>query len=283
MNDGLKEFSIQNPACRGYVNGFLFYDLMKEEEIMTNEFRFIQVYVNGKRWGIYCLEEHLSSRMISNKEKPDGVILKFDDADFFTTEMKEESTIGLIKEAEIKVYGDAKKDENYSEDIYKAKQIVQNYKEQNDNLFDDFDAKKMGVYYALCDLSVGYHAMGWINFRFYYNLATKKMEPVAYDPYPLLDWGKPYLGNNVNSAKEKNKFDPIRMVYKALENEAIYDEYMKALIRFSSPEYVQDFISNRRSEIDFYEKEIQKEYRSYEFDNKFYKNSAADIRKALAD
>lgn len=281
MNDGLKEFSVQNPACRDYVNGYLFYDLMKEEGIMTNEFRFIQVYVNSARWGVYALEEHLTTRMIRHKNRPNGVLIKFSDQNFFTTELKGESTIGLIKEADFKVYGDAKKDEQFNDQIYRAKEIAQNYKDQTDSLYNDFDPKKMGKYYAICDLTAAYHAMGWINMRFYYNFETRLMEPVAYDPYPLFDWGKPYLGNNVDSSRAKDKFDPIRMVYKALENEEIHAEYMKALRRITAPEYIQKFMSKRSELINFYESEIQKEYKSYEFDNNFFRTNAKDIRNAL--
>lgn len=282
MTDGLKEFSIQNPACRDYVNAYLFYDLMKEEGIMTNEFRFIQVYMNGARWGIYSLEEHLTKRMITHKKRPNGLILKFDDSEYFKVAVNDEaSTIGLIKKADIKVYGDAKKDETLKEEIDNAKRIVQNYKDQSDSLYRDFDAQKIGTFYALCDLSRGYHSMGWMNMRFYYNFESKLMEPVAYDPYPVLDWAKPYLGHNVESSTDMDQFDPIRIVYKALENEQIYSEYMKALKRITSPAYVQNFISKRLSLIKFYESEIQKEYQSYQFDYSFYKRNAAEIRNAL--
>ncbi|MEO9533895.1 MAG: CotH kinase family protein [Crocinitomicaceae bacterium] len=283
MSDGLKEFSIQNPACRDYLNGYLFYELMQEEGIMTNEFRYIQVYVNGYRWGVYCLEEHLTDRMILNNKSPNGVLLKFDDANFFRAEMNEESSIGLIKEAEFKVYGDAVKNELYNDAVYKAKSIIQDYKLQTDSVYSQFDAKKMGTYYALCDIAIAYHAMGWINMRFYYNFETKLMEPVAYDPYPLMDWGQPYLGHNLDSSRIKDRYDPIRIVYKALENENIYKEYNQALMRFSSPEYIHNFMAKRQQKLEFYETEIQKEYKNYEFDFQYLKDNGKAIRAYLVN
>ena len=56
---------------------------------------------------------------------------------------------------------------------------------------------------------------------------------------------------------------------------------MKALKRITSPEYVQNFISKRHTTIKFYESEIQKEYKSYEFDYDLYKNNAVYIRNVL--
>ena len=75
MKDELKVFSVQNPKTRGFLNGYVYYQMLKEERVLTNEFRYVHLYVNDRSWGVYCLEEHLSSRMMSNQNKPIGVIL----------------------------------------------------------------------------------------------------------------------------------------------------------------------------------------------------------------
>ena len=280
MTDGLQVYSIQNPQARGYLDGYVYHLLLKEEGILSNEFRFIELFVNEESWGIYCLEEHLTSRMISNQNKPEGIILKYDDSEFFKAEIDSSGSEGLIETAKIKMYGDALDDSQFSLKIDRAEQILRDYQKQSDSVFNYFDADAMGRYYAICDLATAYHAMGWINIRFYYNFDTDKMEPIGYDAYPLLEWGKPYLGKKALQA-QLDKHNTRMVVYAALLHPTIYDRYNEALNRVIQPDYVEDFLNRHRESLIFLESEIQKEYSDYEYNFDFLKDRATEIRNAL--
>ena len=277
LADGLQVFSVQNPKARGRLDGYVFHQLLLDEGVLSNEMRFIELIVNGDTWGIYCLEEHLTTRMFTNQGKPDGVILKFNDNTFFSTENKDAP--GLIKAATIKVYGDAKKKKEHKAEVKLAKQIISDYQKQIDTVYDYFDPEKMGRYYAICDLTTAYHAMGWINIRFYYNFETKMMEPVGYDPYPMMKWGKPYLGKEAKTVVI-DRYDTRMIVYSALFNEAISEAYYLALNRVSDPNYVNQFLENHKEKLAFYEGELQKEY-DYDYDYDFLLNNAKEIRDSL--
>ena len=108
-------------------------------------------------------------------------------------------------------------------------------------MYKNFDSKTTGLYYAICDLTNAYHAMGWINIRFYYNFETQKMEPVAYDPYPVLKWGQPYLGKNCFT-KDLNPLDTKMIVYNALHIPNISKAYYLALHRITQPQYISSFL-----------------------------------------
>jgi hypothetical protein len=277
MKDGLQVFSVQNPGSRGYVEGYLYHKMMRDEGILSNEFRFIEVYVNNESWGVYCLEEHLSKRMITSQDKPKGVLLKFTDDAFFSADNTDAP--GLIGQAEIKVYGEDKKNKLYKIEVANAKQILSDYQLQIDSVYNLFDPSVTGTYYAINDLMTAYHAMGWINVRFYYNFETQKMEPVAYDPFPVLDWGKPYLGKNCFDA-HLDPLDTKMIVYKALHNADIADAYYLALKRICQSDYVESFLERYQPEIEFFETEIQKEY-SYAFDADFLRSRSIEIRNSL--
>lgn len=277
MDDGLQVFSVQNPKARGFLDGYVFNQLLIDEGVLSNEMRFIELIVNGATWGIYCIEEHLTTRMITNQGKPNGVLLKFNDNTFFNTENKD--VPGLIKAAKIKVYGDAKKKKEYKADVKIAKQIIGDYQKQIDSNYNYFDPQKMGMYYAICDLTTAYHAMGWINIRFYYNFETKMMEPVGYDPYPVLEWGKPYLGKEAKTVVI-DRFDTRMIVYSALHNNSINEAYYVALNKVTHPKYVNEFLKKHKADLDFYESEIKKEY-NYDYDYDFLLNTAIDVQKSL--
>ena len=282
LKDSLKVFSVQNPACRSYLNGYVFHQLLKQEGILSNEFRFVHLYLNDDSWGIYCLEEHLTSRMIANQNKEEGVILKFDDDDGFMKAHKdvETTTDGLIKKATIKVYGDAKKNANFKTEIDRAKKIMHDYQFQVDSVYDLFDAEAMGKYYALCDLTMGYHSMGWLNIRFYYNFNTGKMEPVGYDPYPILNSYKPYLGASVKTL-DNNPFETSMIACSPLKNKGIEKAYYEALRKYSSKEFVQEFLKKNQVKLKYFEEEIQKEFPEYAYDYNFLLDRSKEIRSYL--
>ncbi|MFK8038254.1 MAG: CotH kinase family protein [Crocinitomicaceae bacterium] len=278
MKDGLQVFSIQNPESRGFLNSYVYHHLLKQEGILSNEFRFTEVFVNGNSWGIYCIEEHLSQRMITSQNKPNGLLLKFTDHSFFNADEGSNSN-GLIKQAKIKLYPNIKKGDVYNHEARIAKEIMRNYQHRIDSSYVNFNATQTGLYYALCDLAAAYHAMGWINIRFYFNFETQKMEPVGYDAYPVLEWGKPYLGKHVYTTK-LDSFETRMIVYSALKNESISAAYHNSLKRIIEPDFINNFMEKHHAQLVFLEQEIQKEYK-YEYDYNFIKDNGKEIQTAL--
>jgi spore coat protein CotH len=281
MADGLKTFSIQNPKSRGFLLGYIYHKLLRQEGVLSPECRFVEVCINDFSWGTYVLEEHLTSRLISNQSEADGVLLKFDDYTFFNASSTD-STSPAIQQAEIRVYGKSKKEEENKDKVRLAKRIIDNYKYQVDTLYNSFNAKKTGTYYALCDLAAAYHAMGWINIRFYFNFNTQKMEPVGYDGGTQMDWGKPYLGYHAKKAKEET-FSTKMIIYGALRNQAIEKEYISALRRVTDSVYVQQFMEEEQDFLNFIESELQKDHPEYEFDRGFLFDNAKTIRAKLME
>ena len=282
MNDGLKTFSITNPPSRGYLMGYLYHKLLRNEGILSPEYRFVEVYINNVSWGSYVLEEHLTSRMISTQSNSNGVLLKFEDSEFFKAH-KENPTnppVGLIKKAKIRVYGNAQKKKENDSNIKLAQQIIENYKFQVDTLYNSFSPEKMGMYYALCDLTGAYHAMGWINTRFYFNFDTKKMEPVGYDGFPKMDWGKPYLGYNAQN-NDYDPFDPKMIVLSALHDDSIKKEYEKTLLKVTDSAYIVQFMAEEKAFIEFIETELNKNYSEYSFNRNILFENAKAIRDTL--
>ena len=276
LSDGLSTFSLQNPSTRGYLEGYVYQKLLQKNGILSNEIRFVEVFLNKKSWGVYILEEHLSQRMMSSQNKPAGIILKFDDSEYFKIASKKESTVGLIKKAKIKTYGLS----NDSSQIERAKKILLNYQFQVDDLYSNFDSKATGLYYALCDLAVAYHAMGLINLRFYYNFKTEKMELIGYDAYPAIDWGKPYLGAELENFQER-KFDAKSIIYSALKDSSIKHEYYKALNQITDSLYIQEFFDEEIELINYYETQIQTENYFYNYDKNVIFDNARAIRSKL--
>lgn len=280
LSDGLQVFSVQNPQARGFLNSYIFHKLLLEEGVLSNEFRFVETIVNGESWGVYCLEEHLTDRIYQAQNRKNGIILKFDDNEYFKNSVAEKEVEGLIKTAKIKTYGQFKKDDQFKEKRKKAEKIMKAYQNQKKGMYSQFNAEQMGKYYAVCDLATAYHAMGWINIRFFFDFETELMEPIGYDAYPLLEWGKPYLGHHAPNYQAE-KHDTKMVIYSALKDSSIHHNYTQTLERITDPVYISAFMNKYEAELNFYEEEIQKEYDDYEFDYSFISSRGEEIDQLI--
>ena len=54
---GMKEFSLQHPRTRGYLNEFIYHSLLKYEGLPFLRYMFLSLRLNGKHLGTYALEE----------------------------------------------------------------------------------------------------------------------------------------------------------------------------------------------------------------------------------
>ncbi|OFY18150.1 MAG: hypothetical protein A2W98_07570 [Bacteroidetes bacterium GWF2_33_38] len=279
---GMNVFSLQNPYTRGFLNEYIFHKLLEREGILTPEYRFVEVFINQKSYGVYALEEHLSQRLMNRFNKNTGVILKFDEKPFWDEMIKKEEERqmnNLASKAEIKTYGKSKDDEA----ILKAIEIVDLYRKQDSTFFKYLDLSQMAKYYALCDIARAYHAMGWINLRFYYDFQKNKIEPIGYDAYTAtnhMTWANPYLGFTDNHLKYK-KYDAESLIYQVYDSKQFNKLYFTYLEEYSDSLYITNFFDDVKTELDFLEDQIQIEFPTYDYDYKFIKKNAQEIRASL--
>lgn len=280
--DGIQIFSIQNPYTRGFLNEYVFHKLLQQENILTPEYRFIHLYINNKSYGIYALEEHLTDRIWKKNNRGEGIILKYDEKPFWDEMQKPEelrNMNNLVDKSEIKTYGRSENNNAISDAI----RCVNLYRKQDSLLLSHIDVESFAKYYALCDITRAYHAMGWINIRFFYNSKNQKIEPIGYDAYPAtnyMTWANPYLGFNKNHLQYK-KYDAEALIFQVFENKSFNEIYSKYLNRFIDSTYINDFLEKNRIEIDFLEKQLKIEFPNYNYDRNFIYLNASEIKASF--
>jgi len=280
--DGMSVFSVQSPDTRGFLKEYIFHKLLEKEGIITPEYKFVQLYLNDVSYGIYALEEHLSFRMLQNQNRTNGVIMKFDDAPLWDELTKGDNAnlIGLLSKADIKSYGDKQKTEGLDSGLLEAFAVMRKYQVQDSSVYTHFDLRKMAKFYALCDITRSYHALVWINIRFYYDYETKLMEPVGYDGYSnetLAEWANPYLGYQLNYNKY-NELIGEGIVFDVFRHTNMAEQYFKYLDAFIDPVYIERFLEGLEEDLTFIESQIQVEFPKYTYDRNFIVNNARDIR-----
>ena len=71
------------------------------------------------------------------------------------------------------------------------------------------------------------------------------------------------------------------IVYSALHHQAIKTNYERLITQLTDSVYVANFMASERENFKHFETEIQREFKSYEYDWSFLSNNAKAIRIAL--
>lgn len=285
---GMKRFSIQHPGTRGYIYEWIYHELMKREDIIALRYKFINITVNGRDWGIYALEENFENELIENNHRLKGPILRYNPDLYWVNrynELKAEnacdeyaSYYSANPEAyrENKILGDSIQKKYY----LKAISLIEGLRSKQINVEQAFDIPRLAKFHAIIDLVGGVHSIDWSDIKYYYNPVSGKLEPVAYESFTNLeskDLSALYKYVQIDSAE--NYIDWHTMIF---SNRSFYSEYIKQLERVTDPVFLDRFFSDSNTELQNNLAIIYKEFPYKKFDkNQYYKRQYI-IRKIIS-
>lgn len=179
---GMKDFSLQHPRTRSYLNEWFFHKMLEYNGLIHLRYDFIDVTLQGKHLGIYALEEHFEKRLVENNEYREGPIIRFDaylpTGQNYPIEDDEAYALGIIDAFQT---NKIKKDENLSKQFNQARNLLESFKRGTLMTHQVFDVDKMAKIFALTGLFGQFHSIAPSNIRFYYNPVTSLLEPIGYD------------------------------------------------------------------------------------------------------
>jgi len=285
---GMKRFSIQHPGTRGYVYEWIYHELMKKEGIIALRYKFIDVTVNGRDWGIYAVEENFNKELIENNNRINAPIIRFNPDLYWVNRysmMKHQSSVD-----EFATYYSAY-EESYSEDavladstqrnyFLKAMALVEGLRNKKLTVEQVFDIERMAKFHAIIDLVGGEHSMDWSDIKYYYNPVSGKLEPVAYESFTDLHARGItgcYRYVQLDSAIE-NFEDWHTAIY---SNPKFFSLYIKSLERVSEPSYLNNFFDSDNSELGENLKILNKEFPYKRFEKEGYYRNQNMIKRVL--
>lgn len=255
---GLDEFSIQHPRARSYLNEWIGHRLGEKEGLIFLKTLFVEVSVNGKRKGIYFLEEYFDDALMENMKLKKGIIFK-----------------PLETEYELKVFN---KKDIYASDI-REHQLALLY-EKHDSFVEGklpankiFDITKMAKWYAISDLVRGYHQFYYNNIHLYYNPETQLIEPIGREWNDYFNEGKEISIEMVKNTEIKD--NPLNNWFhkRIFSDEKFVTEYYKVLERISEHEYLDNFFNENSTDLENNLNIIYKDYILYKYDKSLlYRN-----------
>ena len=287
----MRTFSLQTPLSRHYLHEYLTHELFKQEGVLTTRYDFMPLYLNGESLGLYAIEEHFSKQLVEYNLRREGPILKFDENPFWRMQAL---TVGLNQQkvGKLPYYETSRiiafdmKKTLASDKLRKQFLIAQALLYQHRNqlaLVDElFNLDQLARYWALIDLTNGKHGIAWHNQRFYYNPVLCKLEPINYDNFSehYNDKRKPYLlPTYIKTTKDYTAEKIINLsIFKSKEFFDLYTSYAK---KYSSKEFLTQFIDNQQSAIDEFMPLINNEFPHYKMDPEFLLTNGKHIRNAL--
>ncbi|MCK5823647.1 MAG: hypothetical protein KAG95_06560, partial [Bacteroidales bacterium] len=286
---GMKTFSIQTPEARYFIDEWLAHKIFEKEDVLTTRYDFVPVYINNKNMGLYAYEEHFEKQLVENKNRGEGPIIKFSENQLWASRVsKQENNFPLFDASKITAFKSNKIlcDSNLLKNFIDAQNLVYEYKYATNHASNIFDTDKLAKYFALADLTRAYHGFIWHNQRFYYNPVLSKLEFIPFDCYcdkGVMQWtNRPIYGNyNIESVKRKN--DGFFMIDYLFADKIFVKKYFYYLKKYSDKKYINSILSQFKSDIENNEALIQKEFADYNYNYKFLKKNALEIRKSLPE
>ncbi len=286
---GMKRFSFQHPGTRGYVYEWIYHELMKREGIIALRYKFINLTMNGRDWGIYAVEENFDKELIENNQRINAPIIRFNPDLYWVnrynmmTHQASADEFSSYYSAPAEAYNEEAvvSDSTQKKYFLKAMALVEGLRSKKLSVDEVFDIERLAKFHAIIDLVGGEHSIDWSDIKYYYNPVQGRLEPVAYESFtdfPARDITGSYKYIQLDSMNE-NYEDWHTAIF---SNAKFFSLYIKELERISEPSYMDNFFSSANSELSTNLKILNKEFPYKKFDKQGYYRNQMMIKKVLA-
>lgn len=210
---GMRRFSIQHPATRGYQGEVLFFATLQELGVVTPRYRFVRVRLNGDDLGVMALEEHCAKEMLEHNGRRESVIVHLDERLLFHG-LDDYQSAHVVSFQEQRIAGSPA----LQRDLETASALLRGFVQGVTPVHEAFEAEALGRFLAAVDLWGAVHTIRWHNMRFFFDPVTARLYPLGFDANL---WQR--LPPNVRATE----FAP--MAARMLEDAAVFAAYRRAL------------------------------------------------------
>ncbi len=287
----LRSFSIHTPLARDFLNEYVAHKLYRESDLLAPRYGFVPVTLNGTSLGIYAWEEHFEKQLIEAMNRREGPILKFEEGSFWLSQkvFKQDTQyfeLPFLESADIipfklnRTLGDA----TLKNSFLIGQNLMYQYRLGLRQVSEIFNLEKLAGYYAMMDLTRGFHGIAWHNQRYYYNPVLCRLEPIFFDAYTAAGVFNPeknaISGMFTFDPNAEKRFENLFGV-KMFQDTLFLEEYIRCLDEITDPVWINNFLQEEEEQIRGFEKLIQVEFRDYHYDRGFLLENARKIRLEL--
>ncbi len=282
---GMEVFSLHHPRARRFIYEWIFHQALRREGLLHLRYEFVDLWLNGRDLGIYALEEHFDKRLLERSERREGPILNFSE-DLHWRDIDATGRVGRTSATGVRGfragYVDAFRKKALEESPLLWEQfqagasLLEGFRLGELSTSQVFDTRQLASYFALLDLLGGEHAAAWINFRFYYNPFTARLEPIGFDA----NAGAP-LRHPLGSSQGIAEAD-VGVTRLAFRDPLFVAEYAAALERVSEPAYLDGLLAEIGPDLERSLSVLHREFPYVHFDAGILRANQKTIREVLA-
>jgi len=263
---GMSKFSLSSPETRGHIHEWIFQKFLKSEGLISLRYKFVNVFLNGKKLGIYALEEFFDKRLIENNELREGLLLKPDLID---------------SNGDVFVYQNKKvlKNETLSKSVNRVNTTLKMLRDGLIDIDNVIDIDKFARYFALSSIFGAQHGHLPSNFVTYFNPVTDLLEPIGYDSNvgrKIKKYGG--LITSSNNAYHEGIFSVKSILTYLFSSEKFNILYIDNLLKMTRDEYYENILSGISDDLD---KNLDILYKEYPYLNYFKHNFINDNAKYI--
>ncbi|MEM9921621.1 MAG: CotH kinase family protein [Bacteroidota bacterium] len=288
----MREFSLHTPKARAFLMEWVLHEFFKREDVLTTRYDFVQLKLNDKNLGVYAAEEHFDKVLLEYNHRREGPIVKFIEDGFWEGAARSmqqvdvvdhdlNQTVKKMEAADIRPFKENQLLANpvLAKQFESAHQLMHQYRYGLKATEDLFDLDKLARYYAICDIMGAYHGMAWHNQRFYFDPLTNLLEPIGFDGFGGNASNRHFILGQ--GALNPRKIQQERLDNKLFQDKAFTEKYVRYLYRFSSTEYIKDFLASIETDLRSREILLEEEFENASFDRRTFFINTRRVRSLL--
>ena len=287
----MRSFSLQTPLSRDFLNEYVSHRLFRDNDLIATRYGFVPVNLNGTSLGIYAWEEHFDKQIVESLSRREGPVLKFDESLFWVSQKiyireSEYFELPFMQASDILPF---KPNRTLSTPVLRSNfeighNLLNQYRFREKKASEIFDIDKLAGYYAMMDLTRGFHGVAWHNQRYYYNPVLMKLEPIFFDAYTedgVFNAQRNAISGLFEFNPDERKRPENLMWVSIFQDNTFIEKYIQKLEAFSDPLWINKFLQEENRGITEYESWIREEFEGYTYDRGFLLENARKIRVEL--
>ena len=284
----LRRFTLQPPKTLDYLDEWLFMKALKKENLIYHRTKFVELIVNGNKYGLYTLQERSMKELIENNKRREGPIINFSNQERLKEHIQYKKlgankTSNYFWRSQINPIQFKKSYKGTVQEKYldKAISLLESFRNKELKVDEVFDIDQMAKVMALRAI-FGSTEFDVDDLKFYYNPVTNLLEPISKEVHSnaerFISGYNPWVfrSENLSISWQKPFLD---LLYK---DKKFYKTYLNELNNYSNNQYILKLVEENKSEFEEVKKILKLNFpttKLYVYDD--FKNISNYIQSTL--
>ena len=181
----LRRFTLQPPKTLDFLDEWLFMKALERENLISHRTKFVELIVNGNKYGLYTLQERSMKQLIENNKRREGPVINFSNQERLVEHINKKK-LGANKisnyfwRSQINPIQFKKSYKGTVQEKYldKAISLLESFRNKESKVDEVFDIDQMAKVMALRAI-FGSTEFDVDDLKFYYNPITNLLEPIS--------------------------------------------------------------------------------------------------------